>query len=326
MRWLYTLGFISLTTLIMTSCSQNSSHPMYEVLEETYIHQYGVEVPPEDWTARGQDGQVVSTLSNGVIIRNNYCKGVLHGDSTQTFPHSNVVEVARTYSEQNLTRERTNYPSGNPKQEVRHNQEGGRHIVTWYQDGTPQSIEEYDAQGALEKGEYYDRDHHLEAWVDSKEGMRILRDTYGQLIFRDTIQDGEMTCRTSYHANGNPRSIISYRHGNIEGQCKNYLPDGEPESIAEWVGGRQQGLTTLYKNGEKVAEIHYENGQKSGVEHHFRNGSVIVEETMWKEGKRHGPSSICIGDTVKTDWYFNGDAVTRANYEELSARVPVEIR
>lgn len=315
MRFLTLIG-LAFTGYIVTSCSQ-SVQPSYEVMEAKFVHKYGVPVEPHDWNARGRDGCIISTLSNGVVVSTNYASGIVDGDTTYTFPHSDLTEIVRSYSNNELAKEKTFYRSGNPKQEISYRTDGGKHIIMWYEDGTPHSIEEYDAHNSLEQGEYYAKDHELESWVDGGEGMRAVRDMYGQLQSRDTIQEGKMSCRTTYHSNGSPRNITQFNDGAIEGVCKDYLPDGEPESIAEWVNGKRHGVTTIYKNGEKTAEVSYANGLKNGVEHRFKDGKVIVEEITWKDDERHGVSKVYVGDTVKTDWFFHGKPVSRLNFEIL---------
>ncbi|MBA3958591.1 MAG: toxin-antitoxin system YwqK family antitoxin [Parachlamydiaceae bacterium] len=316
MRSLITFGLLSACCLGLTSCAQQMGSNVV-VVDETYVHRYGVEVPRQDWRERGQNGKVISTLANGVTVTKNYSAGVLEGDTCYTFPHNQSIERVETYQNNQRVKETSFYHAGAPRREIAYQPNGCKRIVKWYENGAPQSIEEYDVNGFLTQCEYHDFDHQSDSWVHNGEGMRVERDEYGQLVCRDTIQGGAMISRATYHPNGSPREITPYHDGNVEGLLKSYYPAGEPNTLEEWVGGKQQGVTTVYRNGEKYAEVPYVRGAKQGVERHYRDGTTVTEEISWKEGKLHGPYTKYVGDTVMTDWYYQGEPVTRGNFEIL---------
>lgn len=298
----------------MTGCARNQGVPI-EVVDETYIHHYGVEVPKQDWASRGQNGKVVATLTNGVTVTKTYAGGVLNGETTYTFPHVSALDKSETYANNILIKEVNYYSSGSPRQEIDYPKEGGKRLITWYESGAPKSIENYNIEGVMTSGEYHDIKHQMDSWVDSGEGMRVVRDAYGQLISRDTIQNGIMASRTTYHPNGAPHEITPYSKGVVDGVRKSFLPAGEPNTIEEWMDGKQQGITVLFRNGEKYAEVPYSNGNKDGIERHYRDGTVVVEEIYWRDGKLHGPSTIFVGDTNRTQWYYFGEPVTKGNFD-----------
>ncbi len=300
-----------------TACSRGRS-PEVQVVEETYVHKYGIDIPPEDWKSRGENGQVVSTLNNGVVVAKTYADGRVHGDTTFTFPYSAQIHRVEAYVNNQMVKETINYPSGAPMQQVSQTAEGGKLISMWYENGAPMSVEEYDLKDLLEHGEYYNLNHSIDSRVDDYEGIRTLHDRYGTLSSRETVQAGEVTEQVTYYPNGAPKTVTPYIHAIVSGVCKHFLQGGEPRSIEEWTDGKQHGLTTLFENGERVSEILYVNGEKNGVEHRYRNGNELVQEITWVEGKRHGPCKTCLGKVPQIEWYFRGEPVTKGNFDVLS--------
>lgn len=316
MRYRIFFGLMT-TACIITSCAVHQESQPYEIAEQTYVHKYGTPVPSHDWISRGEHGKIISTLNNGVVVSKAYVAGVLDGETTYTFPHNNTVEHVEIYSQGRLTKNTTYYQPGAPCEEALYNPDNSKNITIWYENGTPKGREFYDQAGCLVNAEYYDINHQKDSWVSSGEGLRIVRDQYGQVFSKDTIKDGLMTVRTTDHQNGIPKDIVPYHHGVIEGTLKRFLPGGEPSMIEEWMGGRQNGLTIAYQNGEKYAEILYVDGVKTGIERHFRDGYIVVEEISWSADRKHGPSIKYIGSTPKTDWYFQGKPVTKGNFDAM---------
>lgn len=315
--------FLTAITLIaLTACARNNPPNYIGVVEETYVHKYGVNVPSEDWKERGQEGQVISTLKNGAIVTKNYVKGRLEGESTITFPYSKYIQKTEIYRSNVLVAERNHYSSGVPMEEIHFAPNGARTRLAWYESGSPMSFEEFDVEGQLAKGEYYDGNHSPDSQVVDYAGIRTMRDRYGILLSRDTIQRGSMVERVIYHPTGVPKEVIPYEQGIVSGKYKKFLPDGEPQSIEEWNDGRQQGLTIVFENGEKIAEVTYVDGAKSGLERRFREGSQLIQEINWKNNQWHGQCTTYVGKVPQVEWYFRGEPVTRGNFEVLSQSLP----
>lgn len=302
--------------LALTGCT-SSQRPPSNIVKQTYIHKYGVTVPPQDWAARGQHGQVVSEMKDGVAVTHNYSSGILDGPTTHTYAHSSAIEKVQTYARGNLLKEVIHYRSGPPMEETQHLEDGSKKITTWYETGSPKSIENYNSQGQLVTADYYTPNHQSEAQVENKHGIRITRNQYGHIQTKDTIENGEMLVRTTYHYNGTPKEIIPYHKGFVQGKRQTFLPDGEPNSIEEWSGGKQQGLTIEFQNGEKHAEVPYVNGVKQGVEKRYRDGSILTQEISWHNDLQEGPSTTHYGETAATEWYFEGRPVSKLSYEGL---------
>ncbi|MGK5595254.1 MAG: toxin-antitoxin system YwqK family antitoxin [Parachlamydiaceae bacterium] len=290
-----------------------------EVVDECYMHKYGVEVPPKDWDERGQEGQVVTTLKNGIVVTKNYVAGVLDGETTYTFPHSSTIEKIEIYSRDDLVAESLFYRSGTPKQKITYEGSPNRRLVsTWYSNGSLYATEKYDRQ-YLVNGEYFTIAGQSEAKIVDGHGLKARRDQYGELLSMDNYQHGNLTLSTSYYPNGTPKEMTPYHRNVIDGQVKKFLPSGEPLAIEEWAQGQQSGLTILFENGEKIAELNYKNGLKHGLEKRFNEHMMVVEETTWINDVKHGPATTYINDHVKTDWFFKGKPVTQLAFERMTS-------
>jgi antitoxin component YwqK of YwqJK toxin-antitoxin module len=288
-----------------------------EVVRQTYVHKYGVTVPEQDWSTRGKNGQIVTEMKNGVTVSRSFSSGVIDGPTSYTFPHSSSIEKLETYARGNLLKEVTHYRSGPPMQEIDYTIDGTKKVTTWFENGTPKSLEEFDMRGALVKADYFTPTHQVEAQVDNKHGIRISRNQYGHIVSKDTIENGVMTVRTTYHYNGTPKEIVSYKEGVNDGKRQTFLPDGEPNTIEEWKRGKQDGISILFQNGEKYSETPYVEGKKHGIEKRYRDGSELTQEISWYNDLQEGPTKVHAGDIATTEWYYEGRPVSRLDYDGL---------
>lgn len=309
--------FWALTALTVASCASRYCDPCEEVIQQTYVHKYGLEVAPDDWEARGQCGQVVSTRKDGTTCTQYYDKGILHGDCTYSFPHSSTVARKESYEAGALIAETAFYRSGGARQEVKPLGGERKEVTSWYETGVPKSKEVLEGNYLVD-GEYYNAEHTVEASVHEGAGIRIQRDAYGQLIAREQIQNGQITQITTFHQNGNPKEVLPLLNGSRNGTVQVYLPDGEPSRIEAWSNGIQNGQTSLFENGEIVAKIPYSDGVPNGVEERYRDGSDLAARITWVSGNKHGPSYHYAGGNVTTDWYFQNKPVSETDYDILS--------
>jgi antitoxin component YwqK of YwqJK toxin-antitoxin module len=318
-KFLITACFVCLTIFIATGCSSSCDFSQEDAVCESYVHRYGVPVTANDWQARGKNGQVITTLNNGVVVTKNYLGGVLDGDATYTFPHKKTIQKIETYSQGDLLQEVENYMCGTPKQKIEYPSPSKQVALTWYETGIPHIKEEYE-NGFLIAGEYYNTVHQMESAVDNTNGIRTRRDGCGILISIDTIQDGMMTSRTTYHPNGTPKAITPYLDGQVHGRRKTFLAGGEPETDEEWVNGVLDGEAVVYENGEAYAHVPYSHGVRQGIEQRFRDNKDVVEEVTWVNDQKHGPSRTFVEGNVKTDWFFKDEPVTKIQYDVLTKR------
>jgi len=312
----FVLPLLAVVTLV--GCS-NASNNRSEFVREEYIHKYGVAVSKEEWGERGSDGRVVTTKQDGIVITRSYRVGVLEGDTTITFPHSRTIETLQTYSEGNLVRQVNHYPSGMPKEEERYTANQGKVITAWYEAGTPKSVETFEGEYLI-KGEFYAQNDEVESRVANGAGTRTVRDSYGQLLSRDTVANGHIVTVTRYHPNDTPSEIVPYANNQIHGAVKTFLANGEPDKVESWVKGVQEGITVAFRNGEKQTEIPYINGRPHGTERRY-NGSELVEEITWANGRQHGPAVSFVEGESRTNWYYNGKVVSKVVFDEMKESI-----
>ncbi len=339
-----TVGVIVLMAL-STSCNY---HDMSDdgVLDETFIHKYGVAVPRDFWSLSGEDGTVVSTMANGVIVTKKYASGILHGSTTYTFPQSSQIEKEEIYYHGILVKEIDYFPDSTPEKEIVYDRipdaskefepappqdpdssdltsaqphtptKELKTISSWYFGGTPRSVEQYIGDQLL-TGEYYTLSNQHDSSVENFAGVRLVRDEHGQLISRDNIENGQLVLKTAFYPNGTPKEKTPYKDGVVNGTKQTFYSAGDPDTVEEWVMGQQQGLTVIYQHGEKTAEVPYVNGSKNGVEKRYRDGVELIQEISWKNDQLHGPSITHIGNATKTEWYYLGEPKSKVEYDFL---------
>lgn len=309
------LYFLLLGTL--TSCQSNRDR-CDEVICET-VHRYGVPLEPDDWSSRGEDGQIVSMRTDGAMVTRTYDSGVLHGETTYTYPYLDVVQKREQYDQGNLVQEQYHYANGFPQRQVVYQSPNHQSETIWYENGAPHAYEQVENHQII-SGKYYNRDQQLDSEIENGSGLRTRRDGQGALQSVDGIQEGKMVTRTTYHPNGMPAAVTPYVNGVIEGEKRTYLSGGEPATIETWKDNVQHGTTQVYEHGEMRADVPYEKGQKHGVERRYRgNDSNVVQEINWVKGQRHGPTQTYMGDTTKTDWYFRNRPIpNQSTFDMLS--------
>lgn len=300
---------------MISSCHKNQKCD--EVVCET-VHRYGIALEPEDWSDRGQHGQVVSMRKDGVSIKRSYDSGVLQGECTYSFPHRDVVHKKEIYDQGDLKQVVTHYPTGFPQKQTMIVSPVRNVETVWYENGAPHSQEVID-NGCLYSGEYYNIEQQLDSRIENGNGLRTIRDGHGQLQSVDTVEENQMTLRTTYHPNGNPAIMTPYFNGMIEGDRRIYSPSGEPSRIESWTADTQHGITHEFEHGEKRAEIPYVSGCRHGIESRYRDdGQTVAQEINWVQGQRHGPVTSYMGNTKTTDWYFkNQQVANKATFDMM---------
>lgn len=307
------VGLITITT----GCRNNRT----EVVTESYHHKYGVPITKEDWVRNGREGSIVELMADGVTVSRTYDKGILDGQTSYSYPNSSTIQFVETYQNGELVARMENYISGVPMKEEKYDQGYISVINRWYEDGTPSASERYEG-GFLVQGEYKTPLNIVEAQVIDGEGARILRAGEGELLAKETVKDKESIEKITFFPNGDPASITPYQHGLIHGIRQTFLSGGLPNTLEEWVHGHQEGVTIVYLNGEKVAEVPYIHGEKQGAERRFRDGRSVAEEITWQHGIQHGPRTILSedGSPLKTEWYHEGELVSRPTFERMNLR------
>lgn len=303
-------------SLVLEGCARRIHDP-HEVVEQTYIHPYGVPVEENNWQSQGASGQVVSTLKSGVLVTQTFEGGILEGETSYTFPHSELIEKREIYSGNILQKETQFYRNGTPSCQIDYTSPASQAVLTWYDNGVTQSSEVLN-NGLIMQGEYFDLTHRLDSRIDNASGFRTRRDAFGNMLGVDTVVDGEIKLTKTFHQNGAIREEIPKNKGKIEGEVKTYLQDGVPVSIETWINGQKTGVTRLFENGEMVAEVPYVNGSKEGIEKRYRNGKIVVAEMSWVDNQLHGPYISHIGEVTKMDYFYQGNSVSKSVYDKMT--------
>lgn len=303
-------------SLLFTSCAGPGRSR--DVVAERYVHKYGHEVAMEDWAKRGEDGKVITTLKSGVKVTKNFNRGSLEGETTYTFPHSDIVERIETYKNGELVSEVIHHESGWPREGIRYLSNGQFEQTLWYESGAPQSVELYE-ESRLLRGEYYGMNHQVESRVTNGSGLRILRDPYGAHLFNEKIEDGQVVTKITFHPNGVLESETPLKDGLVDGVRHTYHPSGEPNSTEIWTLGKQEGTTVIYKNGHLHREVPYLAGEKSGIERVYKSDGELAEEVSWMSGKKHGPHRTYVEGQVSTKWFYQDQVMPKHRADKMLA-------
>ncbi|MBX9923343.1 MAG: hypothetical protein K2Y01_04460 [Rhabdochlamydiaceae bacterium] len=307
-----TLAFAALVT---SACQNNKKDD--QVVSQTYIHKYGYAVSQEEWEEKNYPGQIISTLRNGSVITATYENNELNGPCTYTYPHSQTIEKYVLYNHNVPVKEVFYDIKGMPMQETVQLAQNRSSLTMWYADGVPRSVEEY-AKEELIDGQYFTTNNELEARVEKGNGLRIIRDSSGNLACKDIIEKGFLAKRESFYPNGNPECIATYEQGQLHGERKTFTLEGEPLALEEWIKGQLHGVSTYYKNGAKELEISYLYGKKNGWENHFIDGQALSRQVAWDQDVKHGPEIFFVPNGKKIIWHYNGREVSQNRYEEMT--------
>lgn len=301
--------------LIISGCNDKKKDD--KVISQQYKHKYGYPISEEDWETGRYPGTVTTILRNGVTVVANYEGGMLHGLSTHTYPHSPTIEASYLYENGKLVKENLFDVKGTPLSEFLQLSPTRHAFTLWYQDGSPQCLEEYVGEELLE-GQYFTTQNETEARVEKGNGLRVRRDREGVLLSKDHLENGYLIKRESFFSNGSPESLSFYNKNKLHGEQYTYAVNGEPVSIAEWVEGKLHGKCTFFKNGEKYLEVSYLDDQKNGAETHYKQGR-IVQQTLWENNKRHGETVFHLDENQKhTEYYYDGKQVSFEKFKELN--------
>lgn len=304
--------------LVATGCRSNNKGV---VVQETFLHKYGVPVSKDDWVRNGRDGAIVELRNDGITVSRLYSKGILEGVTTYTFPHSSTIQFSETFLNGELVSRIENFRSGVSMKEEKFQGAFVACALRWYEDGIP-AAEEFYENGYIVKGTYKTPLNAIESEIVNGEGMRVLRDGEGELLAKETVKNKETIERTAFFPTGEPSSITPYEHGLIHGTRLTFLPGGLPNTVEEWVHGHQEGVTVVYSNGEKMAEVTYVHGEKHGPEYRYKDGKILREEITWDRGTQHGPRHLLgeDGNTLQTEWYLEVELVSRPTFERMNVR------
>jgi antitoxin component YwqK of YwqJK toxin-antitoxin module len=311
-RSLISLGLLALA---LTGCHRTNEDS--SVVSQRYVHKYGYAVSKDEFVERKFPGQVITVLKNGVTTTSTYENGRLHGPSTHSFPHSQVVENYFLYNEGTLVKQIAYDISGMPLLEEVQLSPTRHSSTRWYNDGTPLCTEEY-ASVELVEGQYFNRLNEIESRVEKGRGLRTLRDVQGTLLSREEVDEGYITLKQTFYSSGAPESITQFHRGILHGEKKTFHENGEPIAVKEYIAGKLHGRATFYKNGARSVEIYYLDGLKNGLEIHYGDGDTISQEILWENDKKHGPCKYYVEGIAQVEYYYDGSPVSESKWQELN--------
>jgi antitoxin component YwqK of YwqJK toxin-antitoxin module len=308
--------FLSFVAIASVSCQTGFNG---SVLSERYIHKYGFPLSAQEWRDRTEDGQIITFLKDGVKVTKTYENGKLHGPTTYTYPHSDIIHRSQIYDVDLLLKETVFDAKGLPLREEAFEFDDRKIITVWSPKGAPLSVEAYEGSHLLE-GQYYDWEHTLEAEVVDGVGFRTQRESSGLLLLKDRIEQGQIALRTTYHPNGQVHTISHYTEGLLDGEQLKYTSSGRPFMQMHWHLGVLDGLKTSFRNGSKVAEVPYVAGMKEGVEQHFDDLGNLVSEIQWRGDQKHGFHKIYSEEETEVSWFYRGNHVSQDKFDTLERR------
>ncbi|MDR1475879.1 MAG: hypothetical protein LBI20_00980 [Holosporales bacterium] len=143
--------------------------------------------------------------------------------------------------------------------------------------------------------------HGVTRFFDKSSGLVLSEITY----FNDVI-DGEVK---QYYPNGAILSIITYKTGIQNGPFISYYENGMKQLESYYVNGKQDGVVITYDEfGDKITESPYHNGVKHGkniVYYPKIYGGGIFELSYYESGNLRGD---------KVTFYDTGEVMTITPY------------
>lgn len=296
------------------------------VIKETFRNNYGIIVSKQDWKQRGCDGTVTKVLKDGSIRHEVYAQNVLHGEVSQTFPHSTTIACLQTYDQGRLVSHKVFLPNGLPSQEEVFQEDGAFTLTRWPDNHENDTITEpyfietvY--QGHVIDGQYCSFNGVHRYSIHDGEGVRPTFSSNNILLSEETFSDGILVKRTTFYSNRDPETVTHYQHQIPHGLRYTYLQGGIPNTIEEWRYGYQDGTTIVFKNGCKVAEIPFVKGVKEGIELRYNEHETIAEEVSWRGNYLHGIKKIYAAGECKCEWYYRGKSVSKTKFERLNSAI-----
>jgi antitoxin component YwqK of YwqJK toxin-antitoxin module len=308
---------LNCTAIFFSSCSSDKGGD--EVIGQRFIHKYGYDVPKDDWETKTYPGRVIETHRDGTTLTTHFEDGLMHGERTRTYPHSQTVESREYFTRGTLTKRVLYDVRGIPTKEENHLSPTHVKVISWYSRGTPKSVEEM-INGKLAFAEFYNPANETESRIENGIGTKVIRDNYGDLKAKEVFDSFALVQKETFHPNGTPALSEFYKDGLLHGLRSTYTESGDPKSTEFYREGILNGIASYYQNGLKYLEIPYIHGEKEGIERHYIDGSTLAEETEFHDNRRHGPSVIFYDGVPTTTWYYNNEKVSRQRYEEMCRR------
>lgn len=304
------------TIAVLSSCNNKNDS---DVVSQRFVHKYGFDLSEAEWIQRDKEGQVITTLKNGITKNTSYKNGILHGPTTITFPNTNIIQEKCEYNEGMLVKKTIFELSGLPVQENAFEADGKKIITIWDNNGVPLSMEEYN-NDLLMSARYYNSQNEIEATIMEGAGTRIKRDRSSLLLSKEKVENGQIVKRTTFHPNGVVHTQCSFANYKLNGLEETFSPSGNLLSRSNWKMGKLDGIQSLYHNNKIHTEISYADGKKNGPEKEYDSFGLVSKEINWADDQRHGPSHYTTKDSYDMQWFWRGAPVERKKFQLLKFR------
>jgi len=92
----------------------------------------------------------------------------------------------------------------------------------------------------------------------------------------------------TFYLDNSPDTVCYYNeNGNLQGEFKSYYANGNVKMTARHVDGKFEGNTVQFHyNGQIRVNCSYKNGLLEGANLLYDSTGILVERTMYKDGKR----------------------------------------
>lgn len=318
-RLVYIFSLLTLALPLYGAPKKNSI-----IIKETFKNNYGIIVTGSEWAKRGKSGTITRVLKDGSTTHEVYVNGLLNGEITHTFPHTETISSVRIFDQGKLLSLKSFFVNGLPSIEEVYHSDGSRTVSKWPENKDLDVISEpyfieTTQQGRVLQGFYSSINGRYVSKIQNGEGIRSIFSSTSNLLSEETFSEGVMIKRTTFYPNRDPETITHYLNYEPHGIKCSYLQGGIPNTIEEWRHGYQDGNTTIFKNGYKVSEISFVKGKKEGLELRYNEQELIAEEVYWKSNMLHGMRKIYAGGVLKQEWYHHGKVVSKSKFDRLNS-------
>lgn len=124
-----------------------------------------------------------------------------------------------------------------------------------------------------------------------RQGKWQKKQANGRLIYEGQFKDGKPIGEWKrYHPGGQVKAEITYKGDTAQTQ----LYDVWRKKVAEgnFINQKKEGVWSIFKNKQKVAEEEYISGFKHGVSRRFYDTREVMEECDWVNGKQLGDYQV----------------------------------